>query len=199
MPEPAGTAELSYRAASPDDAAAIAALHCDSWQRHYRGAYTDRFLDDQAPDFLLDLWTARMSGPDPRARTIVAELAEPGDRGAVVGLARTVVRDNGTWGALLDNLHVAYGLKGNGVGTRLMAMSAQAVLDEDPASGLYLWVFEQNAAARAFYEARGGRCVERLPAGAPGGDPAALSGRPYGLRMAWRDPSVLSRTRTAGA
>jgi ribosomal protein S18 acetylase RimI-like enzyme len=151
MPEPASIAKLRYRTARPDDLEAIAALHTDSWQRHYRGAYTDHFLDDEAPGVLLELWTDRLARADPRDRTIVADLD-----GAVVGLARTVLHDNATWGALLDNLHVTYGLKRGGVGTRLLAMSAQAVLDEDPSSGLYLWVFEQNAAARAFYEARGG-------------------------------------------
>ena len=186
MPDPAGTTELSYRAARPDDVQAIADLHTDSWRRHYRGAYTDAFLDDEACGWILEVWTERFTTPDPRARAILAELD-----GVVVGLAYTVLGDHPTWGALLDNLHVAYGRKRTGVGTRLLSMSAQAVLDADPSSGLYLWVFEHNAGARAFYEARGGSCVERLPAGAPGGDAARLCGRPYGLRMAWRDPSRL--------
>ena len=88
--------------------------------------------------------------------------------GEVVGLAHTQLGDDAEWGALLDNLHVSYGLKRMGVGTRLMALTAQAVLDSAPASGLYLWVLEQNTAARAFYTARGGSCVEtklRLAAG----------------------------------
>ena len=44
---------------------------------------------------------------------------------------------------------------------------------------------------RAFYEARGGGCVEHHQVGAPGGDVTRLNGRPVGLRMAWRDPSRL--------
>jgi ribosomal protein S18 acetylase RimI-like enzyme len=179
----ARSTELSYRTARPDDLQAIADLHTDSWRRHYRGAYTEAFLDDEAAGVILDLWTQRFADPDPRARAIVAERD-----GIVVGLAYTVLGDHPTWGALLDNLHVSYDLKRNGVGSRLLSMSAQAVLDADPSSRLYLWVFEQNAGARAFYEARGGVCVERLPAGAP---PSWLNGQPYGLRMAWRDPSRL--------
>jgi len=31
--------DLQLRLASPSDAEAIAALHADSWRRHYRGAY----------------------------------------------------------------------------------------------------------------------------------------------------------------
>ena len=186
MSHPAATAGLSFRAARPGDAAAIAALHTDSWQRTYRGDFTDAFLDGEAPGFLLELWTGRMARPDPAARTVVADRG-----GAVVGLAHTALGHSPAWGALLDNLHVSSELKRQGVGSRLMAIAARTVLGERPGSGLYLWVFERNAAARAFYEARGGRRVEARPAGAPGGDTTRLSGRPVALRMAWRDPAAL--------
>ena len=92
------------------------------------------------------------------------------------------------WGALLDNLHVVYGEKRRGVGSQLLALTAQAVLDRG--TGLYLWVLEQNADARAFYEARGGRCVERLVVSPPGGMTGRLNGSPVGLRYAWADPAV---------
>ena len=177
---------MEYRRATARDIEAIAGLHADSWRRHYRGAYTDAFLDDEAATFLGDMWSGRFAAPDPGTRTILAERD-----GRVVGLAHTVLGRHPTWGALLDNLHVSYDLKRQGVGTRLLALTARAVLDAAPASGLYLWVLEQNAAARAFYEARGGSCVEHRPAGAPGGDVTRLNGRPVGLRMAWRDPSRL--------
>jgi ribosomal protein S18 acetylase RimI-like enzyme len=179
--------------AGPDDARAIAALHADSWQRHYRGAFTDAFLDHKAPGHLLDRWTGRLAAPDPRDRTIIAELtANDGqDAATLVGLAHTVLDDDPAWGALLDNLHVSYGVKRLGVGTRLMSRTAQAVLADRPGSGLYLWVLEQNAAARAFYDARGGACVESRAVMPPGGDPARLNGAPVGLRYAWPDPGRL--------
>ena len=186
MPDPAAIAGLTYRTARPGDVEAIAGLHADSWRRHYRGAYSDAFLDEEAAGFLGDLWAGRFAAPDPSARTILAERD-----GTVVGIARTVLGSHPTWGALLDNLHVRYDLKRQGVGTRLLALSARAVLDAAPASGLYLWVLEQNAAARAFYEARGGNCVERRQVWAPDGDAARLNGRPVGLAMAWPDPSRL--------
>jgi GNAT superfamily N-acetyltransferase len=175
-----------FRSARPGDAHAIAALHAGSWQRHYRGAFSDAFLDHDAVGYLLQLWTGRLATPDPQARTILAER----DR-AVVGLAHTILGQDATWGAFLDNLHVLHGLKGRGIGTRLLALTGQAVLDSSPSSGLYLWVLEQNSDARAFYAARGGACVERAQVSPPGGDPARLSGKPIGLRYAWRDPSKL--------
>ena len=36
---------LQFRFGDRRDANAIAALHADSWRRHYRGAYSDAFLD----------------------------------------------------------------------------------------------------------------------------------------------------------
>jgi hypothetical protein len=44
--------------------------------------------------------------PGPAARTILAE-----HDGTVVGLAHTLLGQDATWGAYLDNLHVLHGLK----------------------------------------------------------------------------------------
>ncbi|HXL89836.1 MAG TPA: GNAT family N-acetyltransferase [Streptosporangiaceae bacterium] len=181
-----GSDRLRFRAAGPGDAHAIASLHADSWQRHYRGAFAGAFLDNDVAGYLLPLWTGRLVSPDPRARTILAELD-----GTVVGLAHTVLDEHPVWGAFLDNLHVAHGLKRQQVGTRLLALTGQEVVDWSPASGLYLWVLEQNSDARAFYTVRGGTCVERAEASPPGEDPARLNGKPMSLRCVWRDPSRL--------
>jgi hypothetical protein len=54
-----GGASVIFRAARPDDAGAIAGLHADSWQRHYRGAFSDAFLDGDVAGYLLPLWTDR--------------------------------------------------------------------------------------------------------------------------------------------
>jgi GNAT superfamily N-acetyltransferase len=178
--------DLWFRAAGPGDAHAIAGLHADSWQRHYRGAYSDAFLDNDATGYLRPLWTERLATPNPHARTILAERD-----GAIVGLAHTLLGQDPTWGAFIDNLHVAHGLKRQGIGTRLLALTAQAVLDWSPSSGLYLWVLEQNSDARTFYAARGGTCVERDEVPPPGGDAARLNGKPTGLRYVWPDPSKL--------
>jgi GNAT superfamily N-acetyltransferase len=134
----------------------------------------------------MPLWTERLAVPDLRARTILAE-----HDGAVVGLAHTIIGEDTTWGAFLDNLHVAYELKRQGLGTRLLALTARAVLDAAPDSGLYLWVLEQNSDACAFYTARGGICADRDEVPPPGGDTARLNGKPMGLKYVWRDPSKL--------
>ncbi|HUN32125.1 MAG TPA: GNAT family N-acetyltransferase [Trebonia sp.] len=155
-------------------------------RRHYRGALSDAFLDGGVDEFLRAKWTSRLASPDPAARTIVAE-----SDGVVAGFAHVLLGEDPTWGCLLDNLHVSYELKRSGIGTRLMAEVAQAVLDWSPSSGLYLWVLEQNLGAQAFYTARGGTCVERAADEPPNGDPAVLSGTVMVLRFAWPDPSRL--------
>jgi hypothetical protein len=100
-----------FRAARPDDAHAVAGLHTDSWQRHYRGAYSDAFLDGEVSEYLARMWTERLATPGPQARTIVAEYD-----GEVVGIAHTLLGEDPRWGALIDNLHVRYALKRQGSG-----------------------------------------------------------------------------------
>jgi hypothetical protein len=176
---------LTFRAAVTDDAQAVAELHADSWRRHYRGAYADAFLDGDVARYLRPLWADRLAAPMPRARTILAECD-----GQLVGLAHTFLDEDPAWGAFLDNLHVAHWLKRRGVGARLLTLTRQAVRGWSASSGLYLWVLEQNADARAFYAAQGGACVERDDVPPPGGDPARLTGNPMGLRYAWRGCDV---------
>jgi GNAT superfamily N-acetyltransferase len=182
--------EPRLRAAGPGDAGAVARLHADSWRRHYRGAYSDAFLDgDDVAAYLLALWARRLAAPDRQACTIVADCD-----GVIVGLAHTVFGADASWGSLLDNLHVADGRKRQGIGRRLLALSGRAVAGWSPACGLYLWVLEQNAPARAFYEAQGGACVQRSEVPPPAGDPANLNGRPACLRYAWPHPPGASRS-----
>ena len=177
--------ELQFRLAGPADAEAVARLHADSWRRHYRGAYSDAFLDGDVFADRLVVWTDRLRESDPGRCTIVAE------DGGVVGFANTVLDDDPRWGALLDNLHVAEGHKRRGIASRLLALTASAVIERADGTGLYLWVLEQNVDAQAFYEARGGRCVGREPASPPGGIASRLTGSPAKLRYAWPEPTGL--------
>ena len=173
------------RLAHADDAEAVANLHADSWRRHYRGAYSDAFLDGDVFAERLAVWTDRLRKPDPRRYTILAV------DGSLVGFANTIFDDDPTWGALLDNLHVADGHQRRGVGSRLLELTAEAVLERPKTLGLYLWVLEQNVDAQAFYQARGARCVGREPASPPGGVVSRLTGSPSKLRYAWPEPTVL--------
>jgi ribosomal protein S18 acetylase RimI-like enzyme len=142
------------RDATARDAEVIAALHADSWRRNYRGAFPDAYLDSEVFADRRAVWTERLREPRAGAFTIVAELD-----GRVVGFAHTILDADEELGALVDNLHVTHDRKREGIGARLMADSARRVTERRPGSGLYLEVLEQNAAAQAFYEARGGTRV----------------------------------------
>src|SRR3989441_11331203 len=155
--------ELQFRLAGPDDAEAVANLHADSWRRHYRGAYSDAFLDGDVFADRLAVWTDRLREPDPRRCTILAE------DGSLVDFATTVFDDDPTWGALLDNLHVVDGHRRRGIGARLLSLTAEALIERTERTGLYLSVLEQNVDAEAFYRARGGRWAGRDQVSPPGG------------------------------
>ena len=144
---------MRYRSATPDDVAAIAGLHADSWRRSYRGIYADSYLDGEIGEERPGIDRA-FAARGPNEYTTVAERD-----GEIVGFVHTIVDDDPRWGALLDHLHVRFDMKRSGIGTRLMSQSAEVVLDVTPLSGLFLWVLEANKAGQAFYEARGGRCV----------------------------------------
>jgi ribosomal protein S18 acetylase RimI-like enzyme len=172
---------MNYRPATASDAAAIAEIHADSWRRNYRGAYLDSYLDGDVASERLAVWTARLSRPEEGWITLVADRG-----GVVVGFVHTSLDEHPKWGAFLENLHVTNDLKRHGIGRRLMIATARAVAEMRPASGLYLWVLEQNAAAQAFYEAIGGERIERQLRGPfPGGGTAP------GLRYAWPETAQL--------
>ena len=167
------------RLATAADAKALAELHAESWRRHYRGAFSDAFLDGEVAVDRLAVWSERLREPDPRRCTIVAEA----DR--IVGFANTIFEDDPAWGALLDNLHVADGQQRRGIGSRLVAMTARAVMAHPRGSGLYVWVLEQNDGAQAFYRALGGTRLGRAPVSPPGGMANRLTGSPAKLRYGW--------------
>ena len=94
--------------------------------------------------------------------------------------------EDGRWGTLIDNLHVRPAMKARGTGTALMRVAADWSLAAHPGAGLHLWCFEQNEAARRFYERRGGTVAERAM------HEAADGGNWPALRFRWPDPAGLA-------
>lgn len=74
-----GMASVTFRAAGPQDSDGVAALHVDSWQRHYRGAFADSFLDgDVLTLHHRATWTRRLAAaPQDPARREVQQQQEP--------------------------------------------------------------------------------------------------------------------------
>jgi ribosomal protein S18 acetylase RimI-like enzyme len=173
---------VTLRHATARDALAIARIHAASWRRHYRGAYSDTYLDTDLEADRLATWTARLADGTDLAATLVAEIS-----GSVVGFAHVQLQADPRWGSLVDNLHVRNALRGQGIGTALLQSVGRVSRAHSASSGIYLWVQEQNVAAQRFYIARGGRIGDRELISPPGGDPANLRGAPYMLRVSWPD------------
>lgn len=175
-----------FREARPADASAVGLLHAESWRRHYRGAYSDAFLDGDVVADRLEVWSRRLARPDAARRTILAE-----QDGVLVGFVNVALDADARWGALVDNLHVMHDRQDQGIGARLMGLGGAAVRAASQHGGVYLWVLEQNVAAQGFYGALGGVEVERAPVDPPGGVAARLAGAVTKLRYAWPDVAAL--------
>lgn len=139
--------KTTFRTATPADTEHIAALHARSWQETYRGIMPDDFLDDDVADERLAVWQERFTETPANCRIIVAEVGEE-----LAGFACVFTNDESVYGALLDNLHVASQFKGRGVGRELIRQAAEWVQHQRPKSRFHLWVYDQNHAARAFYD-----------------------------------------------
>ena len=178
--------DVEIRLARAADAPAIAKLHADSWRRHYRGAYSNYYLDGDLDGERLAVWTERLNSHDGEHFTLLAE-----HQHRPVGFVHVALDADSTSGALVDNLHVAQPLQRTGIGTVLLDRAARIVIERRPGSGIYLWVLEQNEPAQAFYLSRGGRLCDRGPVGPPGGNPRNLSGAPRKIRITWPNPASL--------
>ena len=72
-----------------------------------------------------------------------------------------------------DNLHVLPRFRGTNIGGHLLARGEDWARRHDQAQ-LYLWVFEENHAARRFYRREGWRDAERQLHEIPGGEKRAV-------------------------
>lgn len=141
---------MRYRMGARPDAAAIAALHAESWLATFRGVLSDEYRSDAIFEDRKAVWQERMSTPPPNQFVIVAE-----EDGKLAAFACAYGADDARWGTLLDNLHVHSEWQGRGLGKSLLARVADWCVAEYTKIGLYLLVLEQNSRARAFYEQLG--------------------------------------------
>ena len=171
------------------DAAAVAELHATSWRDAYRGMLRDAYLDADVVGERLRTWAERLAAPTDTQFGFLAEIA-----GEPVGFVFLYGRADAAWGTLVDNLHVRPGLKGRGIGRRLLEAAARETQLRFPHDPVYLFVYEANVAARRFYAGVGGREVERAAVEPPGG------GSQIHWRVVWDDAeSMLARVASTAA
>ena len=168
------------RAAQPDDADAVAALHAASWRAHYRGALSDSHLDGPIEAERLAVWRQRLQNPREGQVTLLAE-----DGNDLVGFACLFLDHDRSFGTLVDNLHVTAERKGGGIGRALMRQAGETMLHALPRRPAYLDALESNHAARGFYERVGGIAAEHGRSVEPDGSRVAV------LRYVWPSPAAL--------
>lgn len=170
-------APLAIRTGTRADADTIAALHARSWQITYRGLFSDAFLDGPVLEERRGLWRSRLDSWDAARNVVLLAEAE----GELQGFASVLLDIEPQWGARLDNLHVNPHAKARGIGRQLVCAAAQWVRDGGEMTSLHLMVFERNEAARGFYDAMRGKCVERREVTVEDGT------RLVELRYLWKD------------
>lgn len=167
---------VTLHAMSSTDLEAVAALHCASWRSAYRGILTDAYLDGDLLADRYEMWHPKLAMmTDQQFGWIAKHDGEP------VGFAFASLDDDHTWGTLVSNLHVLPSHHGAGLGRALLAAVAKVAHARAAHAGLFLWCYEQNVRARAFYEFLGAEVVERTMYAAPDGQSLPE------WRYAWRD------------
>jgi ribosomal protein S18 acetylase RimI-like enzyme len=148
---------IHLRPATPDDAAAIAAIELDNYHRVYRGHVPDDWLDRQNLTQYVPWWRERLLAPHADAEVLLA--LDAGS--ALLGFGRSGGDRHGPADGAgeFQKLYVAHDAQGAGVGRLLMAGMAQR-LHRLGYRHARVWVLTSNQPARRFYERLGGTLVD---------------------------------------
>lgn len=150
------------RSAAPGDAEAMAQLHVETWEAAYRGMIPDAVMLRNDLEQRRLLWRGLLVEAERPPLVEVALLAEAeGARESLAGFvwSRRIDQAEAAFGAEIIALNVRPAHWRRGIGRRLMAASVGRLAGLG-AESVYLWVFRENAGARAFYESLGGRIVD---------------------------------------
>lgn len=133
------------RAASPDDARALAEVHVATWQRAYRDDFPERFLQNLDVDRRTEWFRSQI------ARGAGLLVAESSDE--VAGFCFFGESSDGGWGEVFA-IYVHPDHWGQGLGRDLLEAAEEEIrlLGFDR---MLLWVLESNERARDFYMRQG--------------------------------------------
>jgi GNAT superfamily N-acetyltransferase len=144
------------RAATPDDAHAIADVQVRGWQAAYQGFLHAQLLEDMSVSLREDSWRTMLAEGEQPAVTLVSE----DDGGAVEGFCSLALpsrdEDAGERTAEIVATYVDPSRWGAGVGKALLGQ-ALTDLPADAWDDVTLWIFMRNAQGRAFFARSGFR------------------------------------------
>jgi ribosomal protein S18 acetylase RimI-like enzyme len=168
----------TLRRARPEDAEGITRVHLQSWRTSYRGLLPDAFLDGLDFEQRLAGWRRILELPGGAVFVAV----EPGSERIVgfcaVGPCREAPASLPDVQGELYSIYLLEEEKRRGVGRALFQHGADW-LRQNGRVPFLLWVLQDNAVARSFYERLGGSLV--------GEQSIDLGGRAYQeVAYAWR-------------
>lgn len=137
---------------------AVAQLHSASWQSAYRGLASDSYLDGPLAGEHRERWQ-KLLGESPEGAVQRPEgfirLAEQDE--TLVGFVTLWLNYKEGYHAYVENLHVRPGLRGGGIGARLLRDAAVCAVGRG-CRNLSLEVLDGNPGAIRFYERLGAVC-----------------------------------------
>jgi phosphoribosylanthranilate isomerase len=145
---------IRLRRATPADADAIGHAHVAAWREAYVGLVPPEVLAALDPQKRAAMWR------DAMAKGAAVHLAER--TGAIVGFGSSGPQRDASLPSSgeIYAVYVLQAAQRQGIGRTLMSALARDLLAHGHASGM-LWVLEGNASARRFYQALGGRIIDR--------------------------------------
>lgn len=152
--------DVTIRAATVEDAPAIAAVRVESWRTTYRGVIPDAYLDGMRVEDSTTLWLRILSAPTGDKRMVfVAE-----DASGVLGFSAAMKLPEPKFCVLaeLTGIYLQPHAQRQGIGRKLLAAAARACIAEN-APDMLVWVITQNEAARKFYEGLGAQLMAGQP------------------------------------
>jgi microcystin degradation protein MlrC/GNAT superfamily N-acetyltransferase len=140
----------TIREAQPEDAAAIARLHAESWRSVYQGILEAHYLTHRLDEERAAFWETFLRQDSKETTVLLAER-----EGSLLGFIALVRDGEAGYDAVIENLHVSPNARGGGAGRLLLAEACRRLRAQGGRS-VCLWVFDSNAAAFAFYKRLGG-------------------------------------------
>jgi GNAT superfamily N-acetyltransferase len=147
---------MIIRQAKLEDAAGIAQVRIDTWRTTYRKIVPAEYLASMSYEEDAQRRAARLSDPESKAFTYVAE----NDEGQIVGFVTGGPNRNNdpVFKGELYAIYILQSYHGQGIGRQLTNALVKKLLQVGIDS-MILWVFADNP-ARRFYEALGGRMIK---------------------------------------